>query len=444
MDETHRNSGDTGLPPVHGSWRRVREWPPWAGYAVAVGLELALTAVLVAVMPVINLGRYPVYYFLSVAAVAYWFGLGPAIVAFVLALAGYTRFFVDPMGEWWSIPDSAEDAAALIAFMVGAVVGVLGVLIIRRSRRRIQRLANELAVSNERVTDILESITDAFYALDREWRFTYVNPEAARLLGRGPGDLLGRRFWDEFPEAVGSMTETAFMHAREERIPVSFEEYFTPLAKWLDVRAYPGEEGLSVYVRDITEEKRVQETVRRSEERRIEFYRRTLLAATGGRLVITGQAEILAIAGETVGQWEINTAGDLWPIRRRVGEFAAEVGIDEHRRERFKTCVGEAATNALKHAGGGTASLHRLPDGIMVVVADSGRGIAEMSLPDVALTRGYSTAGTLGMGYKIMLSFADKVYLATGPDGTTVGLELKETPVAASPCVPDVVAGSIV
>jgi hypothetical protein len=59
---------------------------------------------------------------------------------------------------------------------------------------------------------------------------------------------------------------------------------------------------------------------------------------------------------------------------------------------------------------------------MMLVTSDRGSGIAAMSLPDVALKHGYSTAGTLGMGYKVMISVADRVYLATGPEGTVVGI----------------------
>ena len=60
-------------------------------------------------------------------------------------------------------------------------------------------------------------------------------------------------------------------------------------------------------------------------------------------------------------------------------------------------------------------SLHTIEDRLICVISDSGPGIGAMALPDVALTRYYSTAGTLGMGYKLMIRFADRVYLATGP-----------------------------
>jgi anti-sigma regulatory factor (Ser/Thr protein kinase) len=68
-------------------------------------------------------------------------------------------------------------------------------------------------------------------------------------------------------------------------------------------------------------------------------------------------------------------------------------------------------------------SLHKTADKLICVISDSGPGITALSLPDVALTRGYSTAGTLGMGYKLMIHFADRIYVATGDEGTTVAIE---------------------
>ena len=91
-------------------------------------------------------------------------------------------------------------------------------------------------------------------------------------------------------------------------------------------------------------------------------------------------------------------------------------------------CVGEAGTNIVKHAGHGRVSIHDTEEGLMVVASDHGAGIPALALPEVALRPGYSTAGTLGMGYKIMISLADKIFLATGMAGTTVGILMRLTP----------------
>ena len=103
---------------------------------------------------------------------------------------------------------------------------------------------------------ILENITDAFFALDSGWRFTYVNAQAERLLSRSRTDLLGKTIWDEFPEAVGSTFEREYRRALDEQAAVAFEEFFPPLSAWFEVRASPASPGLSVFFHDVT--KRVE------------------------------------------------------------------------------------------------------------------------------------------------------------------------------------------
>lgn len=107
--------------------------------------------------------------------------------------------------------------------------------------------------------NILSSITDAFFAVDKDWRFTYLNATAEHLLRRRAGELLGRRMWDEFPETKGSIFEVKYRKAVIEQVRVEFEEFYPPLETWFEVHAYPYEDGLSVYFRDITERKRTDE-----------------------------------------------------------------------------------------------------------------------------------------------------------------------------------------
>ena len=123
-----------------------------------------------------------------------------------------------------------------------------------------RKLAEEaLQESNNRIRSILESVTDAFFALDGKWRFTYVNSEAERVLQRTREELLGKNVWEEFPEAVGSTFYREYHKALREQTTVEFEEYYPPLEIWVDVRAYPSEDGLSVYFRDATERRQAAE-----------------------------------------------------------------------------------------------------------------------------------------------------------------------------------------
>lgn len=113
----------------------------------------------------------------------------------------------------------------------------------------------EAEAARERIASILESITDGFFALDRRWRFTYVNSQAERLLQRSREDLIGRNLWEEFPLAKGSIFERQYQAAVARQRTVAFETFYPPLGIWVEVRAYPSRDGLSVYFRDISQRK---------------------------------------------------------------------------------------------------------------------------------------------------------------------------------------------
>jgi len=114
----------------------------------------------------------------------------------------------------------------------------------------------------ERLTTTLESITDAFYTLDREWRFTYMNPEAERLLRHPKEDLMGKVAGQQFQEALGSDIEKNFARALRDNRTVDFETYYAPFDCWFEAHVYPSEEGIAVYFRDITERVKADSALR--------------------------------------------------------------------------------------------------------------------------------------------------------------------------------------
>jgi signal transduction histidine kinase len=98
---------------------------------------------------------------------------------------------------------------------------------------------------------VLASIADAFYLLDREWRFIYVNDAAEPLLQTTRAALLGRTLWNAFPGVIGSPFEGPYREAMATGRVTSAEAYFPPLGTWFDVRTYPWSGGLMVHFRDI-------------------------------------------------------------------------------------------------------------------------------------------------------------------------------------------------
>src|ERR687897_394076 len=133
------------------------------------------------------------------------------------------------------------------------------------AEERDRLLASEQAAL-ERATDILESISDAFFAIDGERRFTYINGKAEQFWGLSRDELLGKNIWEEFPQAVGSEYYRQIQRAMEEGVTTEFEATFPVLGTWVAGRAYPSREGLSVYFQDVTERKRAEESLRRVKE----------------------------------------------------------------------------------------------------------------------------------------------------------------------------------
>lgn len=123
-----------------------------------------------------------------------------------------------------------------------------------------------LRESYQRNTEILESISDAFYAVDHHWQFTYINRKAEQLWQKRREDLIGKNIWSEFPQAVGTSYEV-HLQAVQEQKTISYEIYSVVLNVWLRVNIYPSVNGLSVYFADISDRKRAEQTLNRYAER---------------------------------------------------------------------------------------------------------------------------------------------------------------------------------
>jgi two-component system, cell cycle sensor histidine kinase and response regulator CckA len=135
----------------------------------------------------------------------------------------------------------------------GTVERIHGAIIDISEQKRAQEETARLA---ERLHRTMESITDALYTVDNDWCFTYVNQRAGEVLERDAGELIGRNLWNEFPATVGSPLEEAYRRAVAEGRTVVLDEYhYEPLDRYFGINAYPSEQGLAVYFRDVTDKR---------------------------------------------------------------------------------------------------------------------------------------------------------------------------------------------
>ena len=143
-----------------------------------------------------------------------------------------------------------------------------------RARRR-QREVRDLLQQRD---TILSSISDAFSALDGEWRYTYVNEKLSELAGIPKEEMIGRVIWEIVPEAVGTDFFKRCHRARETGKPEHFENFYEPWGRWLDTRIYPTRDGLVIFREDVTERRKQEEMLQESERQLFEMEQRSRLA----------------------------------------------------------------------------------------------------------------------------------------------------------------------
>ena len=111
----------------------------------------------------------------------------------------------------------------------------------------------KLARSKQQLSNILENITDAFFVLDDQWRFIYINHKAQRFWKQSKEELITKTIFEVFPHVIDSNYYRQFLKARDKYIAVHFEDFWPTINRWVEVHAYPSPEGLSVYLRDFSE-----------------------------------------------------------------------------------------------------------------------------------------------------------------------------------------------
>jgi hypothetical protein len=197
---------------------------------------------------------------------AWYGGLGPGLLSTVLS-GLLAEYFILPTGTS-TLSGNSTNLSRLVVFVFVA----LTISLVALARKRAEQALQE---SNRRVRRVLDSITDSYYALDRDWRFADINQNALSHLRIAREDLIGQNIWERFPKAVENGTYEQFHRAVAERKHRHFEiaSALSP-NKWFEIHAYPSETGLSVYFRDISERKLAEleraELLAREQEARAE------------------------------------------------------------------------------------------------------------------------------------------------------------------------------
>lgn len=120
-------------------------------------------------------------------------------------------------------------------------------------------LNTSLQREREQISRILQRIADGFIAMDREGKIIYVNQRAEEQLGKTGSELLSQNFWEVYPEAMRSTIDHYYQEVIETGKPTHFEVFYSPSQRWLEISAYPDQEGLSAFFKDITERKNMEE-----------------------------------------------------------------------------------------------------------------------------------------------------------------------------------------
>ncbi len=166
--------------------------------------------------------------------------------------------------------DGAERYVGVYASLI-TLDGFPMVKVFLRDLTKNKTAENSLVRVNNHVTHILESTSDAYIALDDNWKVTYFNKQAEFLFQTSRKDVLGNVLWEAVPDITGIFHQR-FRHSLRDGVNLTFDSYYPPSDRWIETQTYPHSDGLSVYFRDITERRRADNLLRERE-----LHLRTLL-----------------------------------------------------------------------------------------------------------------------------------------------------------------------
>ncbi len=335
--------------------------------------------------------------------------------------------------------DPADGARRVLSsyYPVFSNAKVMGVAVVVRDVTEQDQAEEALRTSREEYRLIFDANPQPMWVYDLETlAFLAVNAAAEHAYGYSADEFLAMTLADIRPAEdapalavsvgaprVGTRTDGPWRHLRKDGSGL-----------WVEIAAstlsFHGRAARLITALDVTARVEIEGERREAAERQQTFMREVLASVTEGKLLLSNSAMPLPAPLTPVGgPIPLTREGGLWELRRRAQGAAVVAGHSDVRQFDLITAASEAGMNAIVHAGGGTAQVFAGAKGtVQVRVEDRGAGIAVENLPRAALARGFTTAGSLGHGLKMMLETADRLYLLTGPEGTTALIEQEREP----------------
>jgi PAS domain S-box-containing protein len=215
---------------------------------------------------------------------------------------------------------------ALLGFLLSVLAAVFAYRVAIRPKKLNELVLNrtsELNTSENNYRSLIERVSDGFIALDNNWVYTYLNEKAGELLSVNPKALVGKNIWTQFPETIDQPFYHAYFRAMKMQEYQYLEEYYPPSDKWFENHIYPSKNGLTVFFKDVTDIKRIKETLKQKEEKY-----HTLIEQASDGIVITDMDGIILEVNKSIQQM-IGFA-DEEIIGYHLTDFLPEEDIDEN------------------------------------------------------------------------------------------------------------------
>ncbi|HEY2294658.1 MAG TPA: ATP-binding protein [Thermoanaerobaculia bacterium] len=235
--------------------------PAWQRYGAALALTLAAFGLKFLLEGRLGPGSPVLLLPLGTLLAAWLGGLGPGLLATGLSAVLAGLFFLDP-----SDTPRGHEVQIALSVLQGGVISLV-VHLLRRARYQAEEARSHAAAVDRERVHALENISDAYLAVDRDWRLVYANRSFLERYGRGQlENVLGASLWEVYPELAGTELEERYRRAMAERTPDTFEMRSYVSDRWFRVVVEPTEDGLAIAATDLSNLKRTEEELRAAKE----------------------------------------------------------------------------------------------------------------------------------------------------------------------------------